>query len=590
MSVIDEVKQKIDIVEVVGGYTTLKKAGKNLTALCPFHTEKDPSFFIYPEQQSWHCFGACNTGGDVFSFVMKKENLDFGEALRLMAERAGVELPSTIERGANKDEKEKLYQVNKTAAAYFNELLLNSPAAKIARDYLERRGLTAETISTFQLGFSLNSWEGLKKHLLEIGYSGDEILKAGVLVESDDGTTHDRFRNRLMFPIADNRGRILGFGARVLDDSLPKYVNSPQTPLFDKSGIIYGLDLAAPAIRRQELAVLVEGYMDVIAVHQGGFNNVVAAMGTSVTERQILTLKRMTPHIALALDADSAGEEAMLRCVDYENSLDAEVKVIILPEGKDPDDVVRADGENWQRLVDEAVPVLDYTFDMITSRLDMTTASGQTLAVSRLGAIVLQIKDPIRQAHYKQKLARITDKDVRTIEMALGGMKPAPIKKQSKPVVPVSTTRPAFSHPIEEQCLALLLQHPEIKDNDVDLPPEYFENSENREIYLAWRQMADPAALKESLDPSIWDYVDRLMSKPILATEIDERYNGYIRRLYEEHLRGLERKKGAVFALEVELKGSGADLAKLEEHGVKESAELREIFTQKARKGREQRR
>ena len=583
MTVIDDVKQKTDIVEIVGGYTTLKKAGKNLTALCPFHTEKAPSFFIYPEQQSWHCFGACNTGGDVFSFVMKKENLDFGETLRLMAERAGVELPQMSERGVNKDQKEKLYSVNKAAAAYFHDQLLNSPAAKPARDYLERRGLTAETIETFQLGFSLNSWEALNGHLLEIGFAPETLLEAGLVIANDDGKTHDRFRGKVMFPIADNRGRALGFGARVLDDSQPKYINSPQTPLFDKSGIIYGLDLAAPTIRKNELAVLVEGYMDVIAVHQGGFSNVVAAMGTSVTERQVLALKRMTPHIALALDADSAGEEAMLRCVDYENTLDAEVKVIILPEGKDPDDVIRADTENWQRLVNEAVPVLDYTFDMVTSKLDMTTAAGQTMAVSQLGAIVLQIKDPVRQAHYKQKLARVTDKDMRTIEMALGGLKPKPVRNKSKPVVSVAPANPALSHPIEEQCLALLLQHPEIKGSEIDLPPEYFENSENREIYLAWRQMEDPAAFKESLDPSTWEYIDRLLAKQILATEIDERYNRFVLRMQEEHFKNLARKRASAQGEDTETPG------KPEEQDLEVSTTLLEIYTKRG-KHREQRR
>ncbi|GAG15879.1 unnamed protein product, partial [marine sediment metagenome] len=258
--------------------------GRTFRALCPFHSEKHPSFFVYLEQQSWHCFGACNTGGDIFSFIMKKEGIDFGEALRLLAQKAGVTIPSRFEQDTGKEERERLYQVDQAAAQYFHNLLLNSPAGEKARSYLDSRGLSPKTIADFQLGFSLNSWDALKQYLMERGYTESELLTAGLVIEAEAGETHDRFRNRLMFPIHDIRGRIVGFGARVLDDSLPKYLNSPQTLVFDKSSCLYGINLAAAAIRQQNLAVIVEGYMDVITAHQNGFNNVVASMGTSVTE------------------------------------------------------------------------------------------------------------------------------------------------------------------------------------------------------------------------------------------------------------------------------------------------------------------
>ncbi|MFC1988211.1 DNA primase, partial [Chloroflexota bacterium] len=419
MSVIDEVKQKTDIVEVISQHTALKKAGRNFTALCPFHTEKRPSFFVYPEQQSWHCFGACNTGGDVFSFIMKKQGIDFGEALRLFAQRAGVTIPSRTEPDSGKDERERLYQLNETAVQYFHNLLINSQAGEKARNYLSGRGLSAKTITDFQLGFSLDSWEALKGYLIEKGYTESELLEAGLIVATEAGRTHDRFRNRLMFPISDARGRTIGFGARVLDDSLPKYLNSPQTPTFDKSGSLYAINLAAPAVRQQNLAVIVEGYMDVITAHQNGFNNVVASMGTSITERQVSTLKRLSRNMVLALDADAAGEEAMLRCVGYENSIDAEVKVVVLPKGKDPDDVIKEGPETWQQLLDKALPVIDYTFDMVTSRLNLTTARDKVSAVDALLPIVAKIKDIVRQAHYLQKLARLVKVDENKLETAL---------------------------------------------------------------------------------------------------------------------------------------------------------------------------
>ena len=289
MSVIDEVKQRIDIVDVIGQYASLTKAGRTFRGLCPFHSEKHPSFFVYPEQQSWHCFGACNTGGDVFSFIMKKQGIDFGEALRLLAQRAGVTIPSKFEPEA--EGKERLYQANQAAAQYFHNLLLNSPAGEKAKNYVASRGVSPKTVTDFQLGFSLNSWEALKQHLMERGYTENELLTTGLITESERGETHDRFRNRLMFPILDSRGRITGFGARALDDSLPKYLNSAQTPLFDKSSSLYGINLAQAAIRQQNLAVIVEGYMDVITAHQNGFNNVVASMGTAVTEKQVNILK-----------------------------------------------------------------------------------------------------------------------------------------------------------------------------------------------------------------------------------------------------------------------------------------------------------
>jgi DNA primase len=314
MSVIDEVKQRLDIVEVIGAYVPLAKAGRNFRAKCPFHSEKNPSFYVYPERQSWHCFGACSTGGDVFSFVMKKENIDFGETLRLLAARVGVTVPDRREPEAGKDEREKLYQANAAAAQYFHNLLLNSPAAKKARSYLENRGIQVETTRNFQLGYSQNSWEGLKKYLKEQGYTEPELATAGLTIEGESGGTHDRFRNKLMFPIFDSQGRVTGFGARVLDDSLPKYINSPQTPVFDKSGTLYGINLATTAIRHGDTAIIVEGYLDVITAHQNGFSNCVASMGTAITEKQVSTLKKLTRNLVLALDADSARRPRPGRC------------------------------------------------------------------------------------------------------------------------------------------------------------------------------------------------------------------------------------------------------------------------------------
>jgi len=587
MSVIDEVKQRTDIVEVVSQYTSLTKSGRTLKALCPFHSEKHPSFFVYPEQQSWHCFGACNTGGDAFSFIMKKEGIDFGEALRLLAQRAGVTISTRPEREAEGKEKAKLYQINEAAAQYFHNLLANSSAAEKVRNYVASRGFSSKTISDFQLGFSPNSWEALKQYLLERDYTESELLEAGLVVEAEGGKTHDRFRNRLMFPIFDNKGRTIGFGARVLDDSLPKYLNSPQTPIFDKSSSLYGINLAATAIRQQGLAVIVEGYMDVITAHQNDFNNVVASMGTSVTEKQVSTLKRLSKNIALALDADTAGDEAMLRCVGYENTLDAEVKVIILPRERDPDDVIKEDTKTWQNLLEEALPVVDYTFNMVTSKLDLATARDKSLAVDKLLPIIAEIKDSIRQDHYLTKLSKLTGTSYRRLETALTRIKPDRRAKGPKSEAVKRAVQPLRSSPLEEYCLALLLKHPELKDICQDLLPEYFENSENREIFIAWQQGGDLSSLKERLDTAIWEHLDSLITKSIPTNQIEQKCANCILRLREKFLRDREAKRAEALALEAEVGGTAAELAKLEEQGAEISAQLGEVFAQRSKQAQQ---
>jgi len=580
MSVIDEVKQRTDIVEAVGQYTSLTKSGRTFRGLCPFHSEKRPSFFVYPDQQSWHCFGACNTGGDVFSFIMKKENLDFGEALRLLANRAGVTLSPRSEQETKG--RERLHQANQAAAQYFHDLLLHSPAAKKARKYLVDRGLLPKTIGDFQLGFSPNSWEGLKQHLMERGFTENELLTAGLVVEGEGGKTHDRFRNHLMFPINDTRGRTTGFGARVLDDSLPKYINSPQTPLFDKSGTLYGINLAQSATRQQDLAIIVEGYMDAITAHQNGFQNVVASMGTSVTEKQVNAVKKLTKNAALALDADTAGEEAMLRSVGYENILGTEVRIILLPAGKDPDEVIKENVELWQELVAGALPVIDYTFDTVTAKLDLATARDKSLAADKLLPIINEIKDPLRKAHYRLKFAQLSNISEQDVEAALSRIKPDRRAKETRPQAVARAAQPILSSPVEEYCLALLLQHPELKAECQNLSPEYFESSQNREIFATCQQADDWSSLKERLDAAIHEHLDSLMSKNLPATQLNRRWAECTLRLQETYLRRLEARKKEVLALEAQTGGPAAELAKLEEQGIGTSIQLREVQTQKS--------
>jgi DNA primase len=546
MSTIDEVKQKLDIAEVIGSYVTLKKAGRNLTACCPFHSEKTPSFFVFPEKQSWHCFGACSTGGDVFAFVMKKEGVEFGEALRLLAQRAGVVLPARPEPGMPKEEKEEYFNANEAAALYYHNLLLNSPAAVKAKNYIEKRGLTAKTISDFQLGYSLDSWDALKTYLMEKGHPEKTLVTAGLLYQDEKGKTHDRFRHKLMIPIKDARGRVTGFGSRVLDDSLPKYINSPQSPTFDKSGTLYGIDRAAAEIHKKDFAIIMEGYMDVIMAHQFGVTNAIASMGTSITDTQINILKKLSKNLVLSLDADKAGEEAMLRTVGYENVLGAEMKVIRLPEGKDPDEVMLADINEWQKLVDNASPLIDFMFEKRAVNLDLATALGKSSAVNALLPVLAAISDPIRQAHYLQKLATLVKVDMNTIKMSLNQLKQSGQKRRVTSLKPAAKAgRPLVSHAREEYLLTMLLQNPEYKKMEEDISV-YIENSVNREIYRSWQEAADLSALKERLDPAVHEHMDAILGKklpPGLRNDIEGRILDCIGELKRTYLKNMAARR-----------------------------------------------
>jgi DNA primase len=583
MTVIDEVKQKTDIVEVVGQTTKLVKAGRVFKGLCPFHSEKHGSFFVYPEQQTWHCFGACNTGGDVFSFIMKQQGITFGEALRAMADRAGVVVPQKGAPVAEKEKANRLYQANEAAAEYFHQLLLKSPAAEKAREYLARRGLSAKAIEDFRLGYSPNSWDSLKQQLAEKGFADKDIANVGLIIEGEAGkTAHDRFRNKLMFPIFDARGRTAGFGARALDDSTPKYTNSPQTPLFDKSGMLYGLNLAQTAIREQDAIVIVEGYMDVIAAHQDGFNNVVASMGVAITEKHIAIIKKLTRNVILALDSDAAGEEAMLRCIDYEAQLGAEMRVLVLPPGKDPDEVIKEDKALWVKLQAEAPSIVEYMIGAVTSGLNLERAADKSIAADRLLPVIGRVKDPIGQSHYLQKLSQSIGVTQRTLEAALAkssaGKTSAPKQAANRtPHIPAT-------NPVEDYCLSIMLQHPELKEYRSQILPDYFEHIENREIFLALRESADASIIRENLDETIWPHLDDLLKKEFVAENAEAKLQSGVLRLREIYLKGLEMKMEAVLA-EAASEGTEAELAKLQEHGTDISAQLLKVFRQKSAAG-----
>jgi len=603
MSVIDDVKQRLDIVQIVSEYVKLQKAGRNYKSACPFHSEKNPSFFVFPERQSWHCFGACGTGGDMFSFIMKKEGVDFAQALRLLANKAGVTLvaQATQQRQAQNKEKERLFEINDTVAGYYN-YLLNSSKGEKAKDYIARRGLSSETIKNFQLGFAPEGWDTLKQYLKGKGYEEAELLAAGLLVEREDRNNYDRFRNRLMFPIRNIEGNVIGFGGRALDDSLPKYLNSPQTPVFDKSSSLYGIDRAKTAIRQKEQAVIVEGYIDVLVAHQHGYNNVIASMGTAMTDKQLAILKGLTKNLILALDADTAGEEAISRSgemvdkmlpvppefygwVKYEDAHNAEVKILILPQGKDPDEVIMLDTSQWQKLITDAKPMVDFIFESQVAKVSPASARDKSTTVEKLLPLLFEMKDPLRQAHYLDRLARLLKIEEHVLSDALRKFKTLRKRRETagakyKPVA----TAVISSSPLEQYCLALLLQYPELKSGSTELSPDYFENTENRELFAKWQQSNDLASFRNSLDCALQEHLDNLLARAFrsIITENEsvrrETISDCVIRLQERRLRTLESQNQELLAIEAGIGGTAAQLARLEEQGLEITKQLKEVF------------
>ena len=435
-SVTDEVRQRVDIVEWISRYTMLKRAGSVYKGLCPFHSERTPSFVVFPHTGTWHCFGACGSGGDVFAFVMRKENLSFREALELLAQQVGIDL-SAGEQDSGAEQRTRLFEANEAAAHYFQHILTHHAGAAAARAYVERRGIDAATGVRFRLGYALDSWSGLRDHLLERGFALETIVEAGLVKRSEERqSTYDAFRNRVIYPICDRQGRVIGFGGRVLDDGLPKYLNTAETPLFHKSHVVYGLDQAHRAIREHDQVVIVEGYMDVIAAHQFGYANVVACMGTALTSEQLQQLQRYTSNFVLALDADNAGQQATIRGlnqarqalervrkpvvtsggrVQLEDRLGANLFITTLPAGRDPDDVIRQEAQQWERTVADAQPLVDFYFAAVARQSDLSSARGKGEAVAELTPLIAELGDEIERQHYIQQLSRMVQVDEITI-------------------------------------------------------------------------------------------------------------------------------------------------------------------------------
>ena len=405
---IEEIRNATDIVDHIGSFIPLKKRGKNFLGSCPFHQEKTPSFNVSPERQMYHCFG-CGVGGNVITFVMEYEKVSFVEAVRSLAEKAGIKMPTySSEDDARASEQEELYNVCKEAGLFYYKSLTETGEGKFAVEYFHKRGFTDDTIRSFGLGYSPNSWEALIDYAKGRKFSFELLEKAGLVRKRDDGTYHDYFRGRVMFPIFSTTGRVLGFGARKLleDDPLGKYINSPETLIYNKSRILYGLYQSKDEIRDKDFAILVEGYADLISVYQAGIKNVVASSGTALTHEQIQLISRYTKNITLMYDADSAGSKAALRGVDLILENDLDVRVATLSEGEDPDSFVRKKGKDaFVKLLDGSVSFIDFIAQEFQKQGKLTTPEGQAQTVRAIVQTIAKMKDELKRNLYIKQVA-----------------------------------------------------------------------------------------------------------------------------------------------------------------------------------------
>jgi len=557
MSTIDEIKARVDIVDLVSETVQLRRSGKNYTGFCPFHSNtRTPAFVVFPETGTWRCFGQCNEGGDVFGYVMKKEGWDFSEALQSLADRAGVELkPLTPQEQDAIEEHDHLRELLEEAVTFYRHNLVHTKAGKPVLEYLhQKRELTDETIEAFALGYAPNAWEAGLKHFTEKGYSQEDLIASGLLSERQDGqetnksSVYDRFRNRIMFPIRDERGRMAGFGARIINpQDVPKFLNSPQTDLFDKGHILYGLDRAKRGIREVDQAVIVEGYLDVIALHQAGFPNAVSPMGTALTEYQLSMLKRFSRRMVLALDADAAGDKATLRGLQVarqaldrepdpvfnargllgnEARLNADIRVTTLPDGMDPDEVVAQDATQWEQIISDARPIVVHVMETLAEEQDLDDPKVKSQIANQVMPLISDVPDAVEREAYRQRLARLLKVDERVLTETA-----APKKRRRPTLRPGSGTAQVGSSMtgdlsihatpelLEAHCLSVLLRRPDLvyrvdralQENGLNrLSVDDFQSSDHQALL----QLVDESLKQDHAEPQL--FVQNSLSLPLM--------------------------------------------------------------------------
>ncbi len=528
------IKEKINIVDLISEYLPLKKAGINFKANCPFHNEKTPSFIVSPERQIWHCFG-CQKTGDHFTFLMEKEGMEFKEALEVLAKKAGIVLQRKSDE--KKDFKDRLFEVNLKAQEFFHYILTKHLLGKKALEYLKNRGVTDSSIEQFGLGYAPNSWESLTKFLLKRGFSMQEIIASGLGVASKSGC-YDRFRGRITYPLFDSKEKLRGFSGRVLVAAEPKYINTPQTPIFDKSNLLFGLNLAKAEIRNKKEAVLVEGEMDMIMSFQAGFKNVVASKGTALTEGQIDLLKKHTENLSLGFDMDLAGDSACRRGIEMADKAGLNIKVVQLQGGKDAAEVIRGNPAIWQKALEESVPIYDYYLTSVSKRYDTKKPSDLRKIGEELIPVWAKITDDLVREHYIQRLAAFLQTDEKIMRDWVEKARNLPqksyasifTKKMEDNIVTPKSRRDL----LEEYLIALLLHPPKDYNFVPNFPETLFLAEKWRELYVLLVLYLDSISFKStsfninefvlSLPKEIVAEVDRLYLMELDSKLMDNKY------------------------------------------------------------------
>ncbi len=554
----EQIRDRIDLVEFIGRYVTLSRAGSTYKACCPFHQEKTPSFVVSPERGTWHCFGACGEGGDLFKFLMKIEGLEFFDALKKLAAEAGVEL---ARKRQAPDPLDPVREIMGRVAAFYATALYESAEGQVARDYLRERGVAPEMVDAFQLGYSDRSWDSLVSFLQSQGISESHVLQTGLLYHDErQGAYRDRYRGRLMFPIRDARGRVVGFGARELGSESrgAKYINSPTTPLFNKSQVLYGIEHAAGPIRKLGEAVLVEGYLDVVTAHQFGFANTVACLGTAVTPGQLGLLRRYTSQVVFALDADAAGQQATLRGLEKaratlrtsnrddlhagRNRPEMALRIAAMPEGRDPDELIRADVEGWKKVTGGALTLVNFYANHAERAFDLEVPEQKQKAVELLVEVLAEVHQEVARDEYvKQMEIRFATAPGLLQRMVANRMRlpePDPVEADTEVAWEEPSQRPAVqlqepgSHrnELERKVLLVLLRDPHRLHRQINSLLTGFES--DLAVLTAGDFIDNQArtlyGLLLSVDPDDeWD-VDEFMSG------LDEAEAVYLRRVLAE--------------------------------------------------------
>ena len=498
-NLLEDILSRVDIVEIISGYIPLKKAGHNFKTNCPFHHEKTPSFTVSPARQIYHCFG-CGESGNAFKFLMRHERMEFPEAVEILAKKAGVILPEQ-----NKPEiarqvslSSQLYKINELALSFY-ENNLHAASASASRDYLLNRGITLQTIKEFHLGLAASAWDSLINYLRGKNISLSLMEKAGLILAKDAGGYYDRFRSRIIFPIFDNRSRVIGFGARVMDKALPKYINSPETPVYIKGKNLFGLNLSKDYIRDNDFAIIVEGYLDFMIPYQEGLNNIVASQGTALTLEQIRLLKRYTHNVVMIYDGDTAGEIATLRSLDMLIEEGMNVKVAPLPEGMDPDTLVRKEGISSLKLrIQNAICLFDYKLDVLKSRHNLKDAHGKSRIASEMLLTINKFDNAILRGEYIKRLSEEIKIPEHYIIEELNKIKPNAVRTEDGLVTKKSTSG---INPAEKLLIKLMLEEKELIERIMqELSPADFADMRTAKIVSV---MHDLFTRGKSIEPSI---------------------------------------------------------------------------------------